>query len=241
MAEPPRKAAPNPRADRLRKSLLRMAHTPFTPLRSRIRLNRAGLAFAGSTSINSSRGRGRTHLSSLCADKPLLLFVSSDYSRIMLGRNALCFMICVATTACSSRPVASDNKSHMQALKPEAPPIVSLCDLIKQSQIYAGQRVTTTVRILATKHVTGIWDPACKRSCADLHFPSDDQDNASTHALLKELGQHSMGDHPVIATLTGTWLGTQNYEHQFLPQPRIVFEVSEAKGITHSGKIERPY
>ena len=50
-----------------------------------------------------------------------------------------------------------------------------------------------------------------------------------------------MGDHPVIATLTGTWLGTQNYEHQFLPQPRIVFEVSEAKGITHSGKIERPY
>jgi len=50
-----------------------------------------------------------------------------------------------------------------------------------------------------------------------------------------------MGDHPVIATLSGTWLGTQYYKNQFLPQPRLVFEVAEAHNITRSVKIERPY
>jgi hypothetical protein len=94
---------------------------------------------------------------------------------------------------------------------------------------------------MASKHVTVIWDPACHENGADLHFSSTGAESPSVIELQKVLRQNGMGDHPVIATLTGTWLGTVYYEHQFLAQPRIVFEVIDAQSITRSVKIERPY
>jgi hypothetical protein len=120
-------------------------------------------------------------------------------------------------------------------------PKVSLCDLVANSKQYLGLTVTTTVRIEAFKHGTGIWDPTCRGKGSDLHFPISGRESSSVTELRSALRQTVMSDHPVIATLTGKWLGTQYYEHQFIAQPRIVFEVIEAKDITRSTKIERPY
>jgi hypothetical protein len=94
---------------------------------------------------------------------------------------------------------------------------------------------------MATKHVTVMWDPACRGHGADLHFALTGAENPSVVELEKVLRQSGMGDRPIIATLSGTWLGTKYYEHQFLAQPRIVFEVTEAHNVTRSMKIERPY
>jgi len=89
----------------------------------------------------------------------------------------------------------------------------------------------------AWKHGTAIWDPTCHGQGADLQW----RGNSHGVMQLKEaLNIHGMGDYPVIATLSGTWMGKQRTNNGFLPQPRTVFLMSDAADISRSKRVERP-
>jgi hypothetical protein len=118
-------------------------------------------------------------------------------------------------------------------------PAIPLCELLRTPLSYAGKTVTTVARIDRFKEVTGIWDPACRNLGADLHTQDSDRSTLAMKKLAEELNKAGMGDHPVIATLTGTWLPNQITKNGFLPQPRLVFLVSDASNIGRSKKVER--
>ncbi len=63
------------------------------------------------------------------------------------------------------------------------------------------------------------------------------QERCSSMTLLRKFG---MGDHPVIATLPGKWMGKQDTGVGFLPQPRYVFLMIEATDVDRTKKVERP-
>jgi len=115
-------------------------------------------------------------------------------------------------------------------------PKVNLCELLAHSEQYVGRTVSVTVRITATKHGTGIWDPSCMGGGADLQWHGS---TPGTNQLEEALRQYGMSDHPVIATLTGTWLGKERTANSFLHQPRTVFLMSDAAEIVRSKNIER--
>jgi hypothetical protein len=116
---------------------------------------------------------------------------------------------------------------------------VPLCELLAKPLEYSGMTVTTTARIMRGKHVTGIWDPACANLGADLHTQDSGHSTPAILELDEVLNKHGMGDYPVVATLTGTWLPNQTTKNGFLPQPRLVFLVSDASNIGRSKKVER--
>jgi|ERR1017187_1105759 hypothetical protein len=137
------------------------------------------------------------------------------------------FILTVATSAvCQSTPAARNA-------------VVPLCDLLKDSAKYTGKSVTTAARIFPGRHVTVIWDPACRGLGATLEIEKSRESVAGVQQLEAELYKAGMGDHPVIATLTGTWVGTERTDNGFIAQPRIVFRVTDVSNISRSAKIER--
>ncbi|SNT25434.1 hypothetical protein SAMN05421770_106109 [Granulicella rosea] len=119
---------------------------------------------------------------------------------------------------------------------------VSLCELIAHSSLYTGQEVTTTARITFFKHGTALWDPECRGLGADMHSEDSEHQSQSVRELTNLVRQGGFGDHPVIATMTGIWIGQISSEHpSFLPQPRTVFKVLSASNIGRSKWIERRY
>jgi len=119
-------------------------------------------------------------------------------------------------------------------------PTISLCELLKAPLAYSGKVVTTKAQITRGRHVTVIWDPACRGLGADLQSADSARSNPSIIELDDTLWKHGVGDHPVIATLTGVLLPNQREEHSFLLQPRLVFSASSASNVHRSPKIEHP-
>jgi len=160
--------------------------------------------------------------------------------------NSYAHMLCLYAgslnwAGCQAAKPEAPAQYLRQEARPKGPAVVSFCDLFNNSNEYVGKSVTTTVRITGTKHVALIWDPACREHGADLHLSSTGAQSPSVLELERVLRQHGMEDQRWLGLFGGTWLGTQYYEHQFLPQPRLVFEVAEAHNVTRSLKIERPY
>jgi hypothetical protein len=143
-----------------------------------------------------------------------------------LERPLALFILTVATSAVCQPPKARNA-------------IVPLCDLIKDSANYSGRNVTTTARVSAGRHVTVIWDPACRGAGATLEFEKSSESVAGVRQLEAELDKAGVGDHPLIATLSGIWVGTKRTDNGFIAQPRIVFRVTDASNITRSAKVER--
>ena len=102
-------------------------------------------------------------------------------------------------------------------------PTVPLCELLKNPVQYSGKTVTTTARITRYKHGTGLWDPACSDRGADLEIQESQRTSSAMLQLDEALRRFGMSDHPIIATLIGTWVGKQHTDNQFIKQPRVVF------------------
>jgi|ERR1019366_1330957 hypothetical protein len=99
-------------------------------------------------------------------------------------------------------------------------PTMSFCELLAHSKQYVSRTVSVRVRITATKHGTGIWDPECSGRGADLQWQGSSPGMKKLDEALRKFG---MGDYPVIATLTGTWMGQEHTDNGFLLQPRTDF------------------
>lgn len=114
-----------------------------------------------------------------------------------------------------------------------------LCELLKNRKAYVGEFVTFTAHITAGKHVTGLWDNGCPNLGADLRLQESSRRSDSLRELEAMLRKHGLTDRPVIATLTGKWLGEKYEEHQFIAQPRLIFEASSASDTHQSRTPER--
>ena len=135
------------------------------------------------------------------------------------GRIALLTLVLPLSASCQQKD-ATLNKI----------PTVPFCELVKNSQQYSGKIVTTTARITRFKHGTGLGDPACPIS-ADLQIEETQRASPDMRQLDEALSRHGISDHPIIATLTGTWMGRQYTDNKFILQPRLVFRVSDAHNV----------
>jgi hypothetical protein len=149
--------------------------------------------------------------------------------------SALCraaaLLVLLLPSACAQKDVKASGAGIPQ---------VSFCELFENNGHFLGQLVMIKVRITAYKHGTGIWDPACKSRGADLKWSEEARSKPGTLQLDDSLRKFGMGDHPVIATLTGKWMGKQDTGVGFLPQPRYVFLMLEATNVDRTKDVERP-
>jgi hypothetical protein len=67
-------------------------------------------------------------------------------------------------------------------------PTMSLCELLVHSKQYVGRTVSVRVRVTATKHGTGIWDPACSGWGADLQWQGSSPGMKRLDEALKKFG-----------------------------------------------------
>ena|ERR1700722_249417 len=142
-----------------------------------------------------------------------------------LGRTEAWILILFLTAVCGPGIAA-----------PPEVPTVSLCELVTHATKYQGRDVVTRVRITVYKHGTSIWDPSCSQRGADLQWKESSAGTLHLTSVLKEAG---MSDHPVTATLKGTWMGEQHTDNGFILQPRLVFAMSDAFDVSRSTDVER--
>jgi hypothetical protein len=136
-------------------------------------------------------------------------------------------ILAVATSAvCQSAPATHNT-------------VVPLCDLLKGSTKYTGKSVTTRARIFQGKHVTVIGDPACSGLGATLEIDKSREAISGVGQLEAEPSKAGTGDHPVIAMLSGIWVGVERTDNGFIAQLRTVFRVTDVSNISRSAKVER--
>jgi hypothetical protein len=114
---------------------------------------------------------------------------------------------------------------------------VSLCEVLSHPAAYVGNNVTVTVRILSTKEGASLWNPDCRRLGVWLRIEPDARTGPGIAELGQALALHGLGDHPVIATLTGVF--DPNHYDDIAHQKRPVFRAIAAKDITRSRNVER--
>jgi len=114
---------------------------------------------------------------------------------------------------------------------------VSLCEVLSHPATYAGNSVIVTVRILSTKEGANLWSPDCRKRGVWLRLERDARTGPGIAELGQALAQYGLGDHPVIATLTGVF-DPNNYD-EFAHQKKPVFRAIAAKDITRSRNVER--
>jgi hypothetical protein len=119
-----------------------------------------------------------------------------------------------------------------------APPAVSLCDVLTHPTDYSDRTLTLTVRITATKEGSFLWIPGCRNlGVVTLLMEVQSQSESEMKALQDMLRSHGLSDHPVIATLTGTFTyDRQPDAHRF----RAVFKARAASDLKQSEHVERP-
>jgi hypothetical protein len=116
---------------------------------------------------------------------------------------------------------------------------VSLCDVVEHPTYYSGKSVVMTVRILATKDGTSLWNPTCKKYGIRVKFGVPFESKPGLLELHRALSIHGLGDHPVIATLTGVF-ENNNYD-EILHRSYPVLKIIDAIDIKISQAVERPY
>lgn len=118
------------------------------------------------------------------------------------------------------------------------PPVsVSLCEVIEHPTDYSGKSVVMTVRIWATKEGTSLWNPACKKYGIRMWFGVPFESKPALLELNRALSIYGLGDHPVIATLTGVF-EKDNYD-EILHRHYPVLKVINAVDIKRSQAVER--
>jgi hypothetical protein len=117
----------------------------------------------------------------------------------------------------------------------KAPEAVSLCDVLEHQAAYAGKTVIVTVRILSTKEGASLWSPECRK--VGVHLRTEADAGPGIAELGQALAMHGLGDHPVIATLTGVF--DPSYYDEIMRRTRPVFKAAAAKYITRARNVER--
>jgi hypothetical protein len=116
----------------------------------------------------------------------------------------------------------------------EKAPNVSVCDILRNPSIYAGKALTVTAHITSTKEGAYIWSPDCSKRGITLHFET--KSGTGIADLYRELDKHGLGDHPIIATLTGIYMRDHYDDIRNLHYP--IFSVIAATDVKRSRNVE---
>lgn len=94
------------------------------------------------------------------------------------------------------------------------------------------------VRITATKEGSFLWTPGCRNlGVVSLQMEGLSESDSGMKGLQDMLRAHGLSDHPVIATLTGTFTyNSQADEHRH----RAAFKANTASDLKQSAHLERP-
>jgi hypothetical protein len=120
----------------------------------------------------------------------------------------------------------------------DASPTVSLCEVLTHPSNYSGRKVKMTVRITSTKEGGFLWTPSCRSlGVATLQIDDAVDSDSGISDLLDLLRSHGLSDHPVIATLAGTFIyNPKKDEHR----QRSVFKANAASNLKLSNHLEHP-
>jgi hypothetical protein len=95
-----------------------------------------------------------------------------------------------------------------------------------------------TARITATKEGSFLWTPACRNlGVVSLQLEGQAESDSGLKGLQEMLRSHGLSDHPVIATLTGTFTYNQQPDEH---RHRAVFRANAASDLKQSDRVERP-
>lgn len=115
-----------------------------------------------------------------------------------------------------------------------SPTALSLCTLTMTPKAYTATLVEVTGRITATKEGIDMWDPSCNRG-VDLSVDFDSQ-GVGLKELEGALKEHGLSNHPVIATVAGSFV--PDHYDSVRHQKRTILVVKRASDIHQSSEEE---
>ena len=127
------------------------------------------------------------------------------------------------------------NESFHAGRGDEKAPTVSVCDILRNPSNYVHKTLTVTARITSTKEGAYIWSPDCSKRVITLHFAT--KSGLGIADLYRELDKYGLGDHPVIATLTGVYVRDYYDDIRHVHYP--VFSAIAATDVRRSRNVER--
>ena len=144
------------------------------------------------------------------------------------ARRLMFIVAAISVSACflSGRPRVDDQ--HLE---------ITLCQMLTAPTEYTGKKIVLTARITSTKEGANLWSPACPRIGINLHVDQEFRSAPGIPELYRALALHGLGDHPVIATLTGFL--DNDYFDEIRNQHRRVFKAIAASNIRQSQRVER--
>lgn len=115
---------------------------------------------------------------------------------------------------------------------------ISLCEVLAHPADHSGRTLRMTVRITATKEGSFLWTPGCRNlGVVSLRMEGQPESESGMKGLQDMLRAHGLSDHPVIATLTGTFIYNQQPEEH---RHKAVFTVNAASDLKQADRVERP-
>ena len=114
----------------------------------------------------------------------------------------------------------------------------SLCEVLAHPVDHSGRTLRMTVRITATKEGSFLWTPRCRNlGVVSLQMEGESESESGMKALQDMLRAHGLSDHPVIATLTGTFIYNQQPDEH---RHKAVFRANAASDLKQAERVERP-
>jgi len=118
------------------------------------------------------------------------------------------------------------------------PHATSLCQVLAHPADHSGRTLRMTVRITATKEGSFLWTPGCRKlGVVSLQMEGQLESKSGMKRLQDMLRAHGLSDHPVIATLTGTFIYNQEPDEH---RHKAVFTVNAASDLKQADRVKRP-
>lgn len=147
--------------------------------------------------------------------------------RKLIAWASFVFLVILAST--SDRALLAQQK---------ATGVVSLCQLIAQSDQYFGTAVTLRVRVRIYRHGTSISDDVCPKSTLLLVTNQSAEQASSVSHFYQFLGHHRQSSKPIFATITGHLV--KGSSSGFVLRRDFDFELDSVSDLSEGNKVSGP-
>jgi hypothetical protein len=118
------------------------------------------------------------------------------------------------------------------------PQTISLCEVLAHPADHTRRMLRMTVRITATKEGSFLWTPGCRNlGVVSLQMETPLVSESGLKGLQDMLRAHGLSDHPVVATLTGTFIYSQQPDEH---RRKAAFKANAASDLKQAERVERP-
>jgi hypothetical protein len=130
------------------------------------------------------------------------------------------------------------NSTRALLAQQKATGVISLCQLISQSDRYFGTAVTLRVRVKIYRHGTSISDDVCPKSRLLLVTNQPAEQVSSVSYFYQFLGQHRQSSKPIFATITGHLV--KGSSSGFVLKRDFDFELDSVSDLSEGNKVSGP-